>query len=84
MMKNSVVLRMKPVCECGYVFEDLTLTKERIESKNKRMIIPLYSYKFTPKTCPKCGKEIDCVSTPLLGETDGVTIFAKKEENNAE
>lgn len=81
-MKNGVILKMKPVCECGYVFENLTLTK--IKMKSSGITVPLFSYRFEPGRCPGCGKAIDCVTTPLINEMDGVTIFAKKEENHAE
>ena len=76
-------LTMKPVCNCGYVFEDLVLKKIRPHNVSSVLSTQFYSYEFDPPGCPKCGRKIGGVTAPLLSETDGITIFARKgEENN--
>ena len=77
-------LTMRPVCNCGYIFEDLVLKKIRPSIIPRALSTQFYSYGFDPERCPNCGRKIGSVTAPLINEMDGVTIFAKKEENNAE
>lgn len=42
--KNEVELSMRPVCECGHVFN--------------RLQYNCYSKIFTPRICPNCNREI--------------------------
>ena len=55
---DSVVVKMKPVCECGYVFDDLTLTeiKPKTLFSPKFITEPLHSWMFEPYRCPNCNK----------------------------
>ena len=82
---KEVSLTMKPVCNCDYVFEDLVLKKIRPIPALSKFSTQFYSYEFDPEGCPNCGRKIGNITAPLLTETDGITIFAKKkEENHAE
>lgn len=73
-------LTMRPVCNCGYVFEDLILKKIRPVTSVSKLSTQFYSHQFEPEWCPNCGMKIVGVTAPLLNETDGITIFSKKEE----
>lgn len=59
-INNKVKLNLLPVCECGYIFDDV-----KINSNNS--ILNYYSFKivqdskFSPSHCPNCGKEIESI-----------------------
>ena len=46
--KHSVELTMRPICECGYVFNELRYNT--------------LSHRFAPYVCPKCMRNIDTLS----------------------
>ena len=77
---DSVVVKMKPVCECGYVFDDLTLTeiKPKTLFSPKFITEPLHSWMFEPYRCPNCNKRISAVTSPNCSRNDGVVVYAKK------
>lgn len=81
---KEINLTMKPVCECGYVFDNLVLKRIRPKFIPNALASQFYAYEFDPPECSKCGNKIGSVTAPLINEADGLTIFAKKEENNAE
>lgn len=58
---NTVELKLLPVCECGYIFKELTVT----ESINVGIST------FFPCHCPNCKKVIESVS--LSHNFDGGT-----------
>lgn len=53
-MKNKyeTEISMRPVCECGYVFDKLSYS--------------LVSWVFIPNECPKCGRKIVTVKSKKL------------------
>lgn len=60
-MGEEVTLFMKPVCICGYVFDDLKMTETNYVDKEmgqpkKGLYIPFLS--FDPPFCPQCGRQI--------------------------
>ena len=54
----SVKITCKPVCECGYVFDILTLTN----TGNSNFV-------FNPTVCPNCNEEIETFDTIVLPTT---------------
>lgn len=81
---KEINLTMKPVCECGYVFDNLLLKRVRSKHISNTLASQFYAYEFDPPVCAKWGNKIGSVTAPLINEMDGVTIFSKKEENHAE
>lgn len=58
-MNDGTILRLLPVCECGYIFEGIEI------KKNKSIIDGKYTiskYSFKPCLCPNCGKNIEGIS----------------------
>lgn len=59
-------VKMKPVCDCGYIFEKLDINYEYIEcfnTNNTNMpishISAISSYIYDPVVCPNCGMKIE-------------------------
>lgn len=46
---NDVVLRMKPVCSCGYVFDEMLVYLPYLDRPYGT---------FSPSHCPRCGGTI--------------------------
>lgn len=56
--RQSVIVNMLPVCECGKVIPDLVLDVDI----NKAGSGDLYQqFHFEPSCCPNCGKYIECL-----------------------
>lgn len=52
-------LRLLPVCDCGYMFEDgIVVCEKTIETSNG---IKYGKTCFEPASCPNCKREIECI-----------------------
>ena len=55
----KVRLKLLPVCECGYIFEDgIVIYKNIAEASNG---IEYGKACFEPIACPNCKREIECI-----------------------
>lgn len=55
-------VKMKPVCDCGHVFEELYIGPGKSGIfENKCLLMP--STVISPSVCPNCGEPIECVMT---------------------
>ena len=60
-MDDEAEIMMKPVCSCGYVFNHLSC--KLVYDDSGKMLYKIY--RFNPKRCPKCGKQITNIKTKL-------------------
>lgn len=72
-------VRFKPVCNCGYTFNDFTYNpsqREELMNKEKKIIgFVRQSYDcLTPCHCPNCGEHITSFSIPVF-DHDGKIIY---------
>lgn len=52
-------LKLLPVCQCGYIFEDgIVIYKNTEETSNG---IKYGKVCFEPVACPHCQREIECI-----------------------
>lgn len=51
-----MIIKMMPVCECGYVFKDLSYTN--LGYNERGGVIGSINYRFSPSCCPNCYKII--------------------------
>ena len=54
----NVTVTMRPVCECGYIFQELC--ESYSESMEQYKKYPVFDG-FTPSRCPSCNKSIESV-----------------------
>ena len=55
-----MVVELKPVCDCGYIIEDLKFNKRDIPTYNEdNFWIKPADFYLTPECCPKCGEHIN-------------------------
>ena len=66
---EECIVTMVPRCQCGYIFERLTLAPE--------------TGAFYPDRCKSCGKHIKSVVTPGVGLKYGRFVFAETDEDPA-
>lgn len=78
---ERVELMMMPVCSCGYVFDDLTLTVETepLHAGQDNYLV-LKTMIFNPSRCPKCGRIIKCVRARDLNKSLSNIMFISKED----
>ena len=60
MDNNEVTLTLKPVCTCGYIFDELHILENR-QTVNYKSAITGYivsRINIAPDICPKCNKHI--------------------------
>lgn len=59
----STRLKILPVCDCGYVFEDGIILRKNISetSFKEEKIIKYPEYSIEPNFCPNCKRIIECV-----------------------
>ena len=50
---KEINLTMKPVCECGYVFDNLLLKRVRSKHISNTLASQFYAYEFDPPVCAK-------------------------------
>ena len=59
-INNKVKLKLLPVCECGYIFNDFKINSSNSIVKDYSLKI-VQDSKFSPSHCPNCGKEIESI-----------------------
>lgn len=64
-------VRFKPVCNCGYIFEEFTYTPPQREIIG---VIERCDDCFLPRHCPNCGERITNFSIPVFTR-DGEIIY---------
>lgn len=57
-MDNDLYIKLKPVCDCGYVFNNIKITAVYKPVYMKKCVIgkTLTHTLIEPNKCPKCGK----------------------------
>lgn len=71
-------VRFKPVCNCGYIFEDFIYTsplpREEIMNEEQEIIgiIRRCNDCFHPCCCPNCGERITNFSIPVFTHDGGI------------
>lgn len=59
-------LIFKPVCECGYIFKNISFKYQpELPRKSTDMITLFGTSGFQPCSCPKCGRMIDGFILPM-------------------
>lgn len=76
-------VRFKPVCNCGYIFENFTYTsplREECMDAEQEIIglIIRCDDCFTPCHCPSCGERITNLSIPIFTR-DGGIVYKEDE-----
>lgn len=63
-------VKMKPVCDCGYVFEMLHMSCDCADYFGDGSNTIIRSNRFSPSVCPRCGSIIDGIvmKFPVMGE----------------
>ena len=56
-INNKVKLKLLPVCECGYIFNDFNINNNIVKDYSLKRV----QVKFSPSHCPNCGKEIESI-----------------------
>ena len=67
MSEDTTLLKLVPVCDCGYVFrEGIILRKHIITAENGMKYI---THSIDPSVCPSCNKEIEGIEVkgPQIG-----------------
>lgn len=72
-------VRFKPVCNCGYIFENFTYTpSQRGDLMNAKQKIVGFIRQcddcLAPRHCPNCGERITNFSIPVFTR-DGEIIY---------
>lgn len=72
-VRNKIMayVRFKPVCNCGYIFEDFIYTpsQKEVRMDAEREIIGVIERCadcFLPRHCPNCGERITNLSIPVF------------------
>lgn len=75
-------VRFKPVCNCGYIFENFTYIaphlEQGIDAAQQVIRIIRYDDCFLPRHCPNCGERITNFSTPVF-TCDGGIVYKEEE-----
>ena len=56
-------IQIKPVCECGYIFDKIHVTKH-VEDIGGQFAV--MGTTFEPNACPNCNRKIESVSCNTL------------------
>ena len=86
-MIEKVELLMKPVCACGYVFNNLRMYRNTIPLAGVPIVCPQYvrDYRFDPARCPSCGRWIESLvirgfPDPDRSDVDEVIFSSENNE----
>lgn len=65
---KEVSLRLTPICECGYIFDELKCSEKIIDNNG----VLTKKVEFEPLRCPKCGGYIKDIRyhIPINGVVD--------------
>ena len=61
---SGVMLNCYPICECGYLFKELTISRE-IDIDTE---MPICDIIIKPKYCPNCHKKIEGIAMKKADE----------------
>ena len=62
---NTVVIKMKPLCECGYIIENMNI--EMKLDKHYPYDHSKYLFSYNPSHCPNCNKKIvGCIEPSII------------------
>ena len=75
MENSSCLVSIRPVCECGYVFTDLSCKILGFSIMSK----PIFS--FNPSICPNCNKPISSVHATGYEDEDHNVILISSQED---
>ena len=71
---KEINLAMKPVCECGYVFDNLVLKRIRPKFIPNALASQFYACEFDPPACANCGKIFNSQKNLSLYRKGGQSI----------